>query len=267
MIPIAKLPELAPGVLRGLLFDLDDTLLDHSELSEAAYSSLFRLREAGFELYAVTGRPAGWAATIVNQWPISGAVAENGALAFFRDEGGLHTLDPVPPSERAERLPALSALSADMQREFPDLLPADDTPLRRTDFTFDIGEHRRVPAERVRAARAFAEARGASTLGSSVHLHISFDRTDKATGAVRLIRALRAVDPTAILNRYAFIGDSENDQSCFAAFRHSIGVRNLSGRPTLAPRYITSRERGAGFVEAAQALLIAGVARVQPAVR
>jgi HAD superfamily hydrolase (TIGR01484 family) len=245
-----------------LLFDLDDTLLDHSKLSEAAYSSLFRLREAGFELYAVTGRPAGWAATIVNQWPISGAVAENGALAFFSDAGGLHTLDPVPASERAQRVQALSALCTEIQREFPDLVPADDTPLRRTDFTFDIGEHHRVPAERVLVVRAFAEARGASTLGSSVHLHVSFDRTDKATGAVRLIRALHAVDPSAALVRYAFIGDSENDQSCFAAFRHSIGVHNLSGRPTLAPRYITTSERGAGFVEAAQALLIAGVAPI-----
>src|ERR1700733_14429647 len=108
MLPILNLPTLVPAGLRGLLFDLDDTLLDHSKLSEAAYSSLFRLREAGFELYAVTGRPAGWAATIVNQWPISGAVAENGALAFFTDAGGLHTLDPVPPSERAVRVQALS---------------------------------------------------------------------------------------------------------------------------------------------------------------
>src|SRR3954465_13308071 len=95
MLAIERLPELIPGRLRGLLFDLDDTLLDHSKLSEVAYSALFRLREAGFELYAVTGRPAGWAAVIVNQWPIHGAVAENGALAFHADGSGLHTLDPV----------------------------------------------------------------------------------------------------------------------------------------------------------------------------
>src|SRR5471030_636438 len=98
MLPIAKLPELAPLWLRGLLFDLDDTLLDHSQLSEAAYSALFRLREAGFESYAVTGRPAGWAAVIARQWPIDGAVAENGALAFVADARGLHTLDPVDAS-------------------------------------------------------------------------------------------------------------------------------------------------------------------------
>jgi len=259
MLPISALPSLLPNHLRGLLFDLDDTLLDHSRLSEAAYSSLFRLREAGFECYAVTGRPAGWAAVLVNQWPIQGAIAENGAIAFYTDDDGLHTLDPVPPPERLRRQRALTALIADLQNEFPELVPADDVPLRRTDFTFDIGEHQLVPKDRVAALRKFAEARGASTLASSVHVHVSFDRADKASGVVRLIHRLNELDPSVIPARYAFIGDSENDASCFAAFRHSIGVRNLSGRPTIPPRFITTRERGAGFVEAAQALINAGL--------
>ncbi|HET7542715.1 MAG TPA: HAD hydrolase family protein [Polyangiaceae bacterium] len=260
MLPISALPRLLPRRLRGLLFDLDDTLLDHSRLSEAAYSALFRLREAGFECYAVTGRPAGWAAVIVNQWPIQGAVAENGAIAFYSDEGGLCTLDPVPAAERRRRQQLLSTLYIDIQNEFPELVPSDDMPLRRTDVTFDIGEHQLVPRDRVAELRRFAEARGASTLASSVHVHVSFDRADKAAGVVRLIQKLSELDPTAILSRYAFIGDSENDASCFAAFRHSIGVRNLSGRPTVMPRFITTRERGAGFVEAAHALIEAGVA-------
>ena len=261
MLPISALPRAVPAALRGILFDLDDTLLDHSQLSEAAYSALFRLREAGFECYAVTGRPAGWAAVLVNQWPIQGAVAENGAVAFHVDARGLHTHDPIPKLERLARQRALSTLCAEIQAEFPELVAADDVPLRRTDFTFDIGEHQRVPAERVARVRRFAEARGAATLGSSVHLHVSFDRADKASGVVRLIHSLQGVDPTAILSRYAFIGDSENDASCFAAFRHSIGVQNLSGRPSVPPRYLTTRARGAGFVEAAQALILAGVAR------
>src|SRR6478609_9200533 len=259
MLPIRSLPALLPNRLRGLLFDLDDTLLDHSRLSEAAYSALFRLREAGFECYAVTGRPAGWAAVIVNQWPIQGAVAENGAIAFFADEDGLHAVDPVPVVERRGRQQRLSTLCAEIQNEFPELVPADDVSLRRTDYTFDIGEHQRVPKERVLALRRFAEARGASTLASSVHVHVSFDRADKAAGVVRLIHELSKRDPTAILSSYAFIGDSENDASCFAAFRQSIGVRNLSGRPTVPPRFITESARGKGFVEAADALIAAGV--------
>lgn len=258
MLPITALPALIKGKLRGLLFDLDDTLLDHSQLTEAAYSSLFRLREAGFECYAVTGRPAGWASVIVNQWPIHGAVAENGALAFHASPHGQQTLDPLPAEARRARQTALVTLCTDIQNEFPELLPTDDVLLRRTDFTFDIGEHQLVPTDRIAQVRRFAEARGASTLCSSVHLHISLDRADKASGAVRLIHELNGVDPSAILTQYAFIGDSENDASCFAAFRHSIGVQNLSGRPTVPPRYITSAKRGAGFVEATRALISAG---------
>src|SRR6185369_776316 len=130
MLSISALPPLLPNRLRGLLFDLDDTLLDHSRLSEAAYSALFRLREAGFECYAVTGRPAGWAAVIVNQWPIQGAVAENGAIAFYADGGGLRTLDPILPAERLRRQMRLSALCVEIQNEFPELVPADDVSLR-----------------------------------------------------------------------------------------------------------------------------------------
>src|SRR3954463_7067834 len=122
MLPISALPSLVPHYLRGFLFDLDDTLLDHSRLSEAAYSALFRLREAGFECYAVTGRPAGWAAVIVNQWPIQGAVAENGAIAFFANADGLHALDPVPAPERLRRQRALAALCQEIQQEFPELM-------------------------------------------------------------------------------------------------------------------------------------------------
>jgi hydroxymethylpyrimidine pyrophosphatase-like HAD family hydrolase len=89
---------------------------------------------------------------------------------------------------------------------------------------------------------------------SSVHLHVGFDPIDKASGAVALLRALRDTDATAALTRYAFIGDSENDAACFAAFRTSIGVANLRGRPTLRPRFMTRGARSAGFAEMARTL-------------
>ena len=178
----------------------------------------------------MTACRTGWATVIARQWPIDGAVAENGAIAFFVTARGLHTQDPVPAPERRKRRHALASLVAEVRAEFPELVPADDVPLRLTDFTFDIGEQERVPRERIALVRAFAEARGASTLASSVHLHLSFDREDKASGAVRLIRALRAVDPSAILARYAFIGDSENDAACFDL----VQIRPLVARHQIA---------------------------------
>jgi 3-deoxy-D-manno-octulosonate 8-phosphate phosphatase KdsC-like HAD superfamily phosphatase len=88
-----------------------------------------------------------------------------------------------------------------------------------------------------------------------VHLHATFDYADKASGAVRLLGADTGLDATAVRHAFAYLGDSENDASCFAAFAVSIGVANLRGKATLRPRYITSQPMGRGVVEAAGVIL------------
>lgn len=255
MRPISELPQADARRLDGLLFDLDDTVLDHGELTLAAYAALFRLRETGLRLMAVTGRPASWGEVLARQWPIDAAVTENGAVAFSRGDAVVRRHDVAPEDERLRRRRLLAQLVASIARTHPELCAADDVNGRSSDFTFDIGERHRVAPEVVRAVRALAHEQGARTHASSVHLHITFDADDKATGAVRTIRALWGSDPTLIRSRYAFIGDSENDGSCFAAFRTSIGVRNFSGRPTVGPRYLTQASRGLGFAEAAARLV------------
>lgn len=255
MRPIATMPAEEARRLSGLLFDLDDTLLDHGRLPEAAYGALFRMREAGLELVCVTGRPAGWGELLVRQWPIAAAVTENGAFAWVRDGAAVRRVDGVDASERDARRQAVRAIAHELRARFPELEPASDVDSRITDFTFDIGEDHRVPRESVDEAVTLARRFGAHTMVSSVHLHVGMDGDDKASGAVRVLRARFGEDPTRALGRWAFIGDSENDQACFAAFRTTIGVANLSGRPSLAPRYVTGAARSTGFVEAAQALI------------
>lgn len=255
MQPLERAPEEWTRDLAGLLFDLDDTLLDRGRLLPEALDALYRLHGAGLELYAVTGRPASWGAVITHQWPITGAVTENGAIAYERQGEHVRLVDPAGPTERARRRERLLAVAYVLTREFPELQPTDDLDGRLSDYTFDIGEHRTVPPEVVERARARARALGATTTTSSVHLHVSFDPADKASGVVRLIHGRTGLDPVRVLSRYAFIGDSENDAACFAAFRLSIGVGNLSGRPTITPRFRIQGERARGFVEAADLLL------------
>jgi len=250
MQPLAELDRAEALGLRGLLFDLDDTFIDEGKITESAYSSLFRLREAGLELYIVTGRPLGWVRLFSRVWPIDGGVAENGGALVVNGR----LVDVVPADERARRRARLEELVALVKKSFPDIEPVRDPSERLTDFAFDIGEEAHVPAERVREAAAFAREHGATVFVSSVHLHVGFDPIDKATGALALLRKLHDVDATAALTHYAFIGDSENDAACFAAFRTSIGVANLRGRPTLRPRFLTRGERGAGFAEMARTL-------------
>ena len=67
MKPLAALSVEEARALRGVIFDLDDTVLDHGALTEIAYGALFRLREAGLRLVACTGRPAGWGEVLARQ--------------------------------------------------------------------------------------------------------------------------------------------------------------------------------------------------------
>jgi HAD superfamily hydrolase (TIGR01484 family) len=253
--PIATLTPAEAQRLRGVAFDLDDTLLDHGRLLEHSYSALFRLLDAGLTLYGVTGRPAGWADVLARLFPVQAIVAENGAVVCARQGDRVKLIDSVDARTRLERDARLQALLDDFAQRFPDFEPADDVRARISDRTFDIGEHRQVPAERVAHAASYLREQGARVFVSSVHLHATFDYADKASAAVRLFAQDSGLDTTAVRHAYAYLGDSENDASCFAAFAVSIGVSNLRGRATLRPRYVTTQPMGAGVAEAAGVIL------------
>src|SRR5690606_21169263 len=119
------------------LFDLDDTLLSEGRLTEAAYSALHRLKESGLLLILVTGRPANWAELLVGIWPIDGAIAENGALAYQRMQERVTLLDSISTDERECRRERLRTLVSATMKAFPQLVPADDVQGRLSDFTFD----------------------------------------------------------------------------------------------------------------------------------
>ncbi|WP_438007260.1 HAD hydrolase family protein [Sorangium sp. So ce321] len=269
MKPLSLLTADAVSALAGVIFDLDDTVLDHGALTEAAYGALFRLRETGLALIACTGRPAGWGEVLQRQWPIDATIAENGAVALVREQaepladprggvapsaGRIAALDGLDRGARQARRAELIALADDMVRRFPAAALADDNDQRVTDVTIDIGEHRRVPPEDVQRMRAELRERGVRTLLSSVHLHLTRDPSDKATGVVRLLSTRFGEDPTRARYRYAFVGDSGNDGVAFAAFTLTFGVANVRahlGKLSVPPRFVASLPMGRGFAEIA----------------
>lgn len=256
MKPLASLPRHTARALVGIVFDLDDTLLDHGELGEPAYQALFRLRASGLRLVACTGRPSGWADVFARTWPVDAALGENGAIGFVKvAPGHVERWDRLEPAARAARRARLLDLAASLQRSHPELELADDASARVSDVAFDIAERREVPAEVVVAARHRAHAAGARSNTSSIHLHVSFDAVDKASGTLGLLVRAFGEDPTSALARWAFVGDSENDAPAFAAFRTTFGVANVRShlhRLTIAPRFVAARPRGAGFAEIAE---------------
>jgi hypothetical protein len=240
--------------LKGLFFDLDDTALSGSQLEQAAYTALFSLRDAGLRLIALTGRPASWGEVIARMWPVEAAIAENGAIAFRREGNRLRKLDTLSASLRKTTRSRLSELVTEAHTALPDLVAADDVQGRISDYTFDIGEHERAEERTIQKAQALASARGARTTRSSVHLHFTFDRADKATGALSYLGSL-GEDTTSARRHFAFIGDSQNDASAFAAFHTSCGVQNLSGTFSLAPRFRTQNVASSGFCEFSERLI------------
>ena len=266
MRPIGQLSRETAGSIRGLFFDLDDTLLSHGQLTERAYGALWRMHEAKIRLVAVTGRPSGWGEVIARQWPIDGVVSENGAIALCRDASGrgIEILDPCDDRERAERRARLTEIVHRVRREIPEAELADDVRARISDVTWDIGERRQLPEDRVQALTRILVKHGARTTRSSVHVHATFDSDDKASGAVEFARRTWGEDAGATLARYAFIGDSGNDVACFSAFHMTVGVSNVEkyvAKMPVPPRHVTRGAMGDGFAEMADLLVSAKTSR------
>src|SRR5260221_7207741 len=258
MKPVAALGRDEASRLRGVLFDLDDTLLSNGLLTRAAYDALWSLRDGGLVLIAVTGRPSGWGEMIARQWPVAGCVTENGAVHVLRDGAGVARRDACDDRERRTRRMRLAQLVDRVREVVPEARLSDDVDARRSDVTWDVGERVRLPDDRVLAIVGEIEKAGARWSQSSVHLHATFDADDKASGAVRFCARELGEDAGAAVVRFAFVGDSGNDASCFAAFRTTFGVANvLASVPKLSmpPRFVAAAAMGEGFAEIAAEIL------------
>ncbi|MDQ3368794.1 MAG: HAD-IIB family hydrolase [Myxococcota bacterium] len=256
MRPLAELAPHAAG-LRGVFSDIDDTLTHGGAVEPVAYAALARARAAGLRVVLVTGRPAGWAEVLASVWPVDGAIAENGGIAYLKRGGRLERIyfDPGDPRADADRL---AALTDDILRSFSFARRSDDSGLRITDAAFDIGETQHLAAAEIAAIVARCRELGARTLVSSVHAHACFHTADKAQMSARVAGLLWGDAPAEVAAHYAFVGDSPNDQAAFAFFAASIGVANVARyAAALAPppRYVTAAPYGRGFAEAVDALL------------
>jgi hydroxymethylpyrimidine pyrophosphatase-like HAD family hydrolase len=257
--PVSELTASEARGLRGLLFDLDDTLLSHGVLTRLAYDALWSLADAGLRLVAVTGRPSGWGEVIARQWPIDGAVTENGAIAVWCGPRSGEAGDVPSARERGGSGITLSQRCTEAERHVRRMRLADDVDARRADVTWDIGERVKMPEDRIAAILRVVAAAGARSFVSSVHLHATFDEDDKASGTLRYLASAFGEDAgAATAAAYAFVGDSGNDAACFGAFRITFGVANVRkhlARIPVTPKYVANAEMGEGFAEVAQAIV------------
>ena len=259
MKPLSSADPARTAAIAGVVFDLDDTLLTHGRLTRDAYDAMWDLHDAGFTLIAATGRPIGWAEVVARQWPVAGVVAENGAIFAVRKYNRVSVHDRVAAAVRADRMHRLARVVQAVRDAVPSLGFSDDAHHRKTDVAWDIGEHVTVDTALVEKAMGVIERESAYATRSSVHLHASYDVCEKADGVLWFASDVLGLDVTSTLNTFAFVGDSPNDQSCFAAFSYGVGVANVANslpRLRFRPRFVTEGEAGAGFRELANHLLL-----------
>lgn len=271
-VPLEEASDEELRTVRGVCLDIDETLSTRGKLTAEAYAALWRLKEAGFYVVPVTGRPAGWCDQIARFWPVDAVIGENGAFAFFMEHGVRRRLDTpmisIQPDEAARRL---RALADRILQAFPHVRWASDQRYREFDLAIDFCEDvTRWPDEDVKRLVDFCKRTGAHAKVSSIHVNAWYGDYDKRKGLAHWLESGAPGIGKANVpgwDEWVFIGDSPNDEPMFEHFRHSVGVANLSNflkdlkHP---PRWLTRAESGAGFAEMADRLIAARSASGHP---
>ena len=259
MKPLSALRD--PGSIRGLLFDIDDTLTTEGQLTAEAYAAMQSLRRAGRLVVPITGRPAGWCDHMARMWPVDAVVGENGAFYFWHDAaaGKLRRCYRDDRAVRAANRTRFDAIARSICAAVPGCAPAADQAYRETDLAIDFCEDvPPLPLEAAERIAALMREAGLSAKISSIHVNGWFGDYDKLA-TTRLLFAERfAIDLGTRQGEYAFAGDSPNDAPMFAFFDNSVGVANIArfeGRLPAQPKYVTRAAAGAGFVELVACLL------------
>lgn len=253
-------PELSKA-LRGVFFDLDDTFTTHGKIPACSFRALWKLRNKGFRLVVVTGRPAGWCDHIARMWPVDGVVGENGAFYFWFDEKesrlNKRFLDAHPV--RAEKRARLTHVRDKILAAVPGSALASDQHYRESDLAIDYCEDvAPLPPAAIEEICRIFRASGATCKVSSIHVNGWFGEYDKLGMARRFVAERFGFDLEAARESFAYCGDSPNDEPMFGYFPVSIAVRNVMkfvGRMQMLPSFITALEGGEGFAEFADHIL------------
>jgi HAD superfamily hydrolase (TIGR01484 family) len=253
----------------GVFTDIDDTLTTDGAITANALQALHDLKAAGLHVIAITGRPVGWSAPFAATWPVDAIVAENGAVILqnmneialqpnkimHRQLSKLYQTDA---EQRTRHYTRMQEVLLRIEREVPGAQRSTDSAGRETDIAIDHSEFTHLPPERIAQVVQLMQQEGLHATVSSIHINGWLGDHNKLQGARWVVRQLFDRELNDELDRWAYVGDSANDQLMFEAFTHSIGVANIERyvpQLTHLPRYVTQGERGAGFAQFSQFLL------------
>jgi len=258
MKPISLMPPAVARAIRWVLTDIDDTMTRDGKLVSGAYATLCALADAGLRVIAVTGRSAGWGEVHLQEWPIEGAITENGAVAYYRTESGSGTL--VHPSAVPNTAPSLRRAAEASYAAFPRALPAGDNHLRLYDYAIDHAERIKPPLTEAEIAGIVGifEREGCVAKPSSIHINTWIGTFNKREAALLFLTGREGYIDERDREKVLYVGDALNDEVMFEYFPNACAVANIDmwlDRLTHRPAWIAQERYGAGFTEIGEQLL------------
>ena len=256
MIPLAEADRSVFRSVRFVLTDMDETLTYQGRLAAETYGALQRLQQAGVKVIPVTAAPAGWCDQMARMWPVDGVIGENGGFFFRRDQDG-HGIERTfwhPDQQRQAIADRLAEIGAQVRAAVPGAAFADDQLFRLTSLAFVQPKE----LDTRDAIHSSLQNAGAVVAVNNLWLLGWLGNYDKLAMTRRVMAESYGIDIDADRDGILYVGDSANDAPMFDFFRHTVGVstvlRYLSEIPT-PPSWISEGPGGAGFVEAANAVI------------
>lgn len=261
MIRPLPLAQADLGKVRAVFADVDGTITTDGRLTGTVLRALEWLVAHRVQVVLVSGRPSGWGECWIRELPVSGVIAENGALAYARSGQRLKKRFAQTAAVRKTNGARLSRVVAAAIKAVKGSRLASDCPAREVDLAIDYAEEARLGPKGADALESFLRKRGVTAVRSSVHVNCWIGGFDKRSAVRDFLRDQWKVEFRPDDKRFLYVGDSFNDAPMFEAFSLSIGVANVLDvleRLEAPPKYVTRGREGRGFCE-----LVDAIARAQ----
>ncbi|MCK1274670.1 HAD-IIB family hydrolase [Bradyrhizobium sp. 61] len=256
MQSLSKADRSAFRRVRFVLTDMDETLTFGGRLGAQTYLALERLQQAGVRVIPVTAAPAGWCDQMARMWPVDGVIGENGGFFFRRrdHDEGLERSFWHPVEHLQSVADRLAEIGTQVRAAVSGATLAEDQPFRLTSVAF-VQPDRSTTREAIVAALRDG---GANVTVNNLWVLGWLGGYDKLLMTKRVFADVYGIDIARERDDVLYIGDSTNDAPMFDFFRHTVGVstvvRYLKDIP-MPPAWITEGPGGAGFIEAANAVI------------
>lgn len=255
---LVPLHEADLSKVEAVFTDVDGTLTTRGKLTSNTLRAIEWLNAHHVPVVLVSGRPAGWGEAWARQWPVAGAIMENGGLHFAWRGEQLVKSYAQPEKQRVVARKQLIKHVAAALKHVKGAQLSGDSPYTEVDLAIDYAEDVHLGHGAADAIEAFLHARGVTAVRSSVHVNCWLGTFDKQSAVERFVKLewKKTLRPNE--RRYVYVGDSFNDAPMFKAFPLSVGVANVRdvlARLDAEPKFITRAREGKGFGEVADAIV------------